>query len=70
MCLLLYLQLILSAVSVVFDFNDSLNDFAPVAPISLPVVAERMEKGDLLIDFFCVFFFAFTTCIKCSECCV
>ena len=34
----------LSSVSVVFDFNDSLNDDAPVAPMLLPVDAKRSEK--------------------------
>ena len=33
-----------SFVSVVFDFNDSLNDVAPVSPISLPVDVKRKEK--------------------------
>ena len=47
----------LSAVSVVFDFNDSLNDVAPVSPILLPVYVKRNEKSDLLVDVFCVFFF-------------
>ena len=46
-----------SIVSVVFDFNDLLNDVAPVSPTSLPVDVMRMEKSELLIDaFFCVFF--------------
>ena len=44
----------LSFVSVVFDFNASLNDVAPVSPISLSVDAMRMEKSGLLIDAFCV----------------
>ena len=35
-CLLLSSPLRLSWVSVVFDFNDSLNDVAPVSPILLP----------------------------------
>ena len=34
---LLYSPLRLSFVSVVFDFNASLNDVAPVSPISFPV---------------------------------
>ena len=41
---LLSLQLRLSAVSVVFDFNDSLNDIAPVAPIMLSVDVKRRGK--------------------------
>ena len=40
--------------SVVFDFNASLNDFAPVSPIQLPVDVMRMEKSELLMDVFCV----------------
>ena len=47
-------QLRLSSVSVVFDFNDSLNDVAPVSPIMLAVDEMRKEKTDLLIDAFCV----------------
>ena len=34
----------LSFVSVVFDFNASLNDVAPVSPIKFPVDLMRMEK--------------------------
>ena len=45
-----------SFVSVVFDFNDSLNDVAPVSPILSPVFAKRNEKSALLMDVFCVFF--------------
>ena len=33
-----------SSVSVVFDFNDSLNDVAPVSPILLPIDVKRKEK--------------------------
>ena len=36
----------LSFVSVVFDLNASLNDFAPVSPISFPVDVNRMETID------------------------
>ena len=47
----------LSPMSVLFDFNASLNNFAPVSPIQLPVDVKRMENSDLLMDvFFCVFF--------------
>ena len=42
----------LSAVSVVFDFNDSLNDVAPESPILLPVDVKKKEKSDLLMDVF------------------
>ena len=34
----------LSAVSVVFDFSDSLNDVAPVYPMSLPVYVNRKKS--------------------------
>ena len=40
--------------SVVFDFNVSLNDVAPVSPILLSVIAIRIEKSELLMDVFCV----------------
>ena len=40
--------------SVVFDFNASLNDVAPVSPISFPVDVMRKEKSELLMDVFCV----------------
>ena len=43
-----------SSMSVVFDFNASLNDFAPVSPMSFPVDVMRIEKSDLLMDVFCV----------------
>ena len=34
----------LSFVSVVLDFNASLNDVAPVSPISFPVVLMKVKK--------------------------
>ena len=40
--------------SVVFDFNDSLNDAAPVYPMLFPVDVKRNEKSELLMDFICV----------------
>ena len=40
--------------SVVFDFNDSLNDVAPVAPMLFTVDVMRMEKSELLMNVFCV----------------
>ena len=40
--------------SVVFDFNDSLNDVAPVFPMLLSVDEKRNEKSDLLMGVFCV----------------
>ena len=51
---LLHSQLRLSFVIVVFDFNDSLNDAAPVSPILLSVDDMIMEKSELLMDAFCV----------------
>ena len=54
MCLLLYLPSRLSFVSVVFDFNDSLNDVVPVSPILLSVVVKIKKKSELLMDSICV----------------
>ena len=54
MCLLLSLQSRLSFVSVVFDFNASLNEVTPVSPMRLSVDVMRMEKSELLMDVFCV----------------
>ena len=47
--------------SAAFDFSDSLNDVAPVAPILLPIDVKRNEKSDLLMDGICVSSFVFTT---------
>ena len=48
--------------SVVFDFNASINDVLPVSPISLSVDLMRMEKSELLMDaILCVASFVFTT---------
>ena len=44
----------LSSVSVVFDFNDSLNDVASLFPILFPVDKKINEK-ELLMDVFCMF---------------
>ena len=44
----------MSFVSVVFDFNASLNDVAPLSPMLLSVYAINKEKSELLIDVFCV----------------
>ena len=46
----------LSTVSVVFDFNVSLNDVAPVSPILLSVDANRKERVNCLWISLCVFF--------------
>ena len=69
---LLYLPHKLSSMSVVFDFNDSLNDVAPVSSMLLTVVVNRKEKSDLLVDVFCVCLrsFVFTTQVEFRECCV
>ena len=48
--------LILSLVSVVFDFNASLNDPVPLSPNLLSVDLVRMEKSGLLMDVICVLF--------------
>ena len=53
-----------------FDFNDSLNDFAPVSPMLLSVDVTRKEKSELLMDVICVSSFVFTSQIEFSECCV
>ena len=57
-----------SAVSVVFDFNASLNDVFPLSPISLPVDLMGMKKRGLLMDSICVDSFVFTTQIEFYEC--
>ena len=58
-------------VSVVFDFNDSLNDVAPVSPILLAVDVMRNEKSVLSINAFYVSFLnVLTTKIEFNECCV
>ena len=44
----------LSSVSVVFNFNDSLNDVTPVSPTSLSVGEKGKEKSDLFMDAICV----------------
>ena len=46
----------LSFVSVVFDFNASLNVVNPKSPMSLSVGLMRMEKSCLLMNAFCVLF--------------
>ena len=46
------LLLKLSFVSVVLDFNDSLNDVAPVSPILLSVDVRRKENNELLMNVF------------------
>ena len=63
-------RLILSAVSAVFVFNASLNDFVPPSPMLLTVDLKRMEKSLLLMDVICIVSFVFTFQIELSECCV
>ena len=56
--------------SVVFDFNDSLNDVAPVSPVLLSVDGKIKEKNELLMEYYvCLLSFVFTTQIKFGECC-
>ena len=51
--LLLSSQLRLSTVSVVFDFNDSPNDTAPVSPMLLSVDKKiNKKKSELFMDVF------------------
>ena len=65
----LFSQSKLSFVSVVFDFNASLNDVTPLPPMLLPVDLIRMKE--LIVgDHLCAVSFVFTTQIKLSECCV
>ena len=45
-----------SFVSVMFDFNASLNDVAPVSPMLFTVYLMKMEKSGLLMDVICVLF--------------
>ena len=56
--------------SVVFDFNNSLNDAAPVSPILLSVCVKIKGKSELLMDVFCVYFFCLTAEVEYNECCV
>ena len=67
----LCLPLILSLVSVVFDFNASLNDVAPLSSMLLPVYLMRIEKEWIVGGYhLCVVSFVFTPQIELSECCV
>ena len=54
--------------SVVFDFNTSLNDVAPVSPILFTFDFMRIEKSGLFVDAICVLFFVLTTKMKFNEC--
>ena len=44
-----------SFTSAEFNFNASLNDVAPVSPISLPVDLMKMKKSELLMGAICTF---------------
>ena len=55
-CFFLGLPPSLSFVSVVFDFNASLNDASPLSPMLFPVDLMRMKKSGLLMDAICVLF--------------
>ena len=57
--------------SVVFDFNASLNDVAPVSPMMLPVDMKRKWK-EFIVDgcLLCLLSFVFTPQIEFRECCV
>ena len=60
-----------SAVSVVFDFNKSLNIFTPASPKLQSVEMMRMEKSEPLMDALRVFFsIVFTTQVKLIKYCV
>ena len=56
--------------SVVFDFNASLNDVAPAYPIPFPVDTMRMKEWIVGGYHLCVVCFVFTSQIELSECCV
>ena len=56
--------------SVVFDFNDSLNEVAPMSPILFTVDDKRNGNVELLVDVFWVSSFVFTPQIEFHECCV
>ena len=61
---LLFSLLKLSFMSVVLDFNASLNDVAPLSPILLPVDMKRKEKSELLMD---VFYVSSFFCLHSSD---
>ena len=68
--LVCFSHLRLSFVSVVFDFNASLNDVTPLSPISPSVVVMRKNKSYLLINAIGVFLSFALTQSELSECCV
>ena len=52
----------LSSMSVVFDFNASLNDAAPVFPMLLSVVFMKKKKSELFIDVIYALFLLSSQC--------
>ena len=58
----------LRAVIVVFDFNASLSEAAPLSPILNPVYLKKMEKSGLLMNVIWVVSFVPTTQIELGEC--
>ena len=59
-CVVFCSQLRSSFVSVVFDFNASLNDVAPLSPMALSVDMMIIKKNGLLVDIICVLFLLFS----------
>ena len=70
MCRYLSSHARLSALSVVFDFNASPKDVAPVIPMLLSVDLMRMKEWIVDVRHLCVVSFVFTSQIELSECCV
>ena len=62
--------LILSCLSVAFDFNALLNDVAPVSPMLFPVDLMIVGKNKMLMDVICAVCFKFTAQIEFCDCCV
>ena len=50
-----------------FDFNNSLNDVAPLSPMSFPVDVMSNEKSVLLVDAFNVSFFFLFSQVRSSR---
>ena len=71
MLFVLYLLPRLSVVSVVFDFNPSLNDVAPDS-LMLESFLLHVKLKQLIVDgiHLCAISFVFTFQIKLSKCCV
>ena len=72
MLFLLCSLLRLRFVSVVFNFNASLNDVAPVSPMSLSVNFVKKKRKEWIVDrcYLCDVSFMLTLQIKLNECCV